>query len=804
MPFGTKRFSGEGGGPAAPDDAPATRHEVLVLAFTPDGVSRVARPLRARGCSVRTCADTGSLLDLLSEGQIDLIVVESDEHDENAIECLKRVNRRHQVVPCVLVTSYEPGTLALAINEARVTRVVSAQQDTNAIVDEIFGAIDRQMGDPKEIQRWRSRCNMLEAKIDRLVREGIQREGAAHLLHDLLVEIGQSSGVKEIAGRCLARLVTMLRLDMAFIVLDTHGPGSDPSFFSFGCPRLVLDRLRELPWNEVARAFGTGESPRPILETLPEPVAATLARSLQIEGVTSLVLIELRTRNTPLGFVGLCETRARSAGRTQWDQLRPVVRQIAIALDSSRLADSADTSEALASAVLQQLPSTVLVCDASGRIQRCYDTKQRLFSGRTTAGKGWSDLLPDPEAKQILTHISSVMRGGDAIQLRALRWKLAGTERLLNLAIVALPSKQIMIILEDVTQRESIVGDLRRARALTSSLFANAPAGVLFIRKNGEIIDINAKACAILHGTRTNLLGANLGDRYPELWRTINLQVDGGHGEIVFSLADGDHASVSFSTIRLGRSRSTGILLQIHDTAELQSLREQLRRKDNLALMGQMVSFIAHEIKNPLFGISSAAQVLARATGDEANQRLSDAMLSEVSRLSTLLEDLLIFGSKRAFDPIETDPLPICEEMAAIYSERFSQRGVVLRLSLDPATPATLFDPARLRQIVVNLLDNAVDATPREGTVTLAARGDTDACIISVTNSGDPIPEATQERVFDLFFSTKPRGSGLGLAICQKILEDHGGRIEVESSQEEGTTFSICIPVARGGEDARS
>ncbi len=770
---------------------------IVVLACTRTGVSRVARPLRTRGCSVAACGDQDAALDLLRSGGIDLLVVEWDDSERDALGFLQRVREVGFAVPSVLVTNQDGQTLLAAVNDARVTHIVSAEQDIGTVMNDILAVPREPVANPRELQSLRARCTMLEDKIDRLVREGIQRDGASRLVHGVLEEIGSASGVKEVAGKCLARVVTMLRLDMAFVALapeESRDANDGGAFFSFGCPRSMLDPLRDLPWAELVATHCDAEKPRSLLEILPDVAATSLARTMQREGVKGLMLLPLRAQGTAVGFLGLGDRQRRVS--PTYAQLAPVAKQIAIAIESSRLFDAAAGAEALASGVLSQGSSTVVVCDPAGRVIRCFDDQQRLFEGRAIPGANLIDLMSVEDARPILRQIADVARGADPVWLRALRLGLASGDRLLNASIAALAGSGVMLILEDVTHRESMAGDLRRARALTSSLFANASTGSLFLRNTGEVIDINSTGCTIFRSTRKEMLGKSLNDLFPELWRAVTLDADAGRGEVTFNVCGDEQATVSFSSSRLGRrGRPAGILLQVQDLKELQALREELRRKDNLALMGQMVSFIAHEIKNPLFGISSAAQVLAREAGDDESNQLSSAMLSEIDRLAELLEELLVFGSKRVIEPIEADPTELVREIATMQRQPMSQRGIALELDLVAPEDGMQFDPARMRQVMVNLVANAVEATPEGGTVSITARQVDREYVIEVHNTGEPIPEEAQQRIFDLFYSTKPRGSGLGLPICKKIVEEHGGRLEVCSTADEGTTFVVGVPV---------
>ncbi len=642
----------------------------------------------------------------------------------------------------------------------------------------------------------RLRCAMLEDKVDRLVREAIRRERTARLLDDLVAELGQASGTHETIGRCLAHVVTALQLDLAFIVLAAPIRGDSEGVLSFGCPRLILDALRDVQWSTL-EASPKMEWPYRLSELFGPSTASSLRRVMQLEGVPSIIVFELRTHGAAVGYLGLGDRRRDLGQEGDWAHLKPAAMQIANVIESARLAEASASAESFAKQVLQYLPSTVVITDPAGTVVQCYDAKQDLFRRRLHVGASLRAFLPAREARLILDPIADVGRGGDPSYLRALRLELGETARVVNVSVAPLSGNHVVTVFEDVTRSASVASDLRRARALTSTMFANAPAGVIYLRQNGEVVDVNSAAASLLKRARGDLLGERLPQCFPALWRAITASTNGSRAELSFPLEGEQQATVSFIVTHLARSgRPAGMLVQLQDLGELQAIRDKLRRQDNLALMGRMVSFVAHEIKNPLFGISSAAQVLVRERDSSEANRLAEAMLSEIERLGSLLEELLVFGRQGTIELVPCEPADLCREIATMQEPVATKRQLVLKLAL--AAPSLLVpaDPARLRQVIVNLVANAIEASPPHGTVALATGIRAGHYVIGVSNGGEPIPRDKRERIFDLFYTTKPRGNGLGLSICKKIVDDHGGLLRVESSPEAGTCFEVHLPLA--------
>jgi PAS domain S-box-containing protein len=224
----------------------------------------------------------------------------------------------------------------------------------------------------------------------------------------------------------------------------------------------------------------------------------------------------------------------------------------------------------------------------------------------------------------------------------------------------------------------------------------------------------------------------------------------------------------------------------------------RVEQKRHLEAIGEVAAGIAHELRNPLFGISSAAQLLRfRIREDPVVEKNVGRVLREVERLNSMVTALLEYGRPTPVRLRPGDPDAVWDDVLELQRGRLESKA--LGLARWRATPAArcAIDAEQLAQVFTNVLVNAIDAAP-EGT---------DLALTSVTlpggawrsrlhNGGAAVPADVLPHVFELFFSTKPGGSGIGLALCQRIVEEHGGTITLESTDARGTTVAVTLPAA--------
>jgi signal transduction histidine kinase len=232
---------------------------------------------------------------------------------------------------------------------------------------------------------------------------------------------------------------------------------------------------------------------------------------------------------------------------------------------------------------------------------------------------------------------------------------------------------------------------------------------------------------------------------------------------------------------------------------ELQETQDQLIQKEKLASVGQLAAGVAHEINNPLSSILLYADVLCRDIPTENAQQQEDLqmILREAMRCRTIVNDLLSFSRQNQVLAQPTDLNALLDEIVEEIGIQERFQGVEIRMEMDSELPIIEADPFQLRQVFCNLMNNAADAMPGGGTLTLRTRRGPWSGLIKaeVQDTGEGITEENMKKLFTPFFTTKPmgKGTGLGLAIIYGIVKMHRGEISVESQVGQGTTFALTL-----------
>jgi two-component system sensor histidine kinase PilS (NtrC family) len=352
------------------------------------------------------------------------------------------------------------------------------------------------------------------------------------------------------------------------------------------------------------------------------------------------------------------------------------------------------------------------------------------------------------------------------------------------------------------TQRK----DLENLEVFKNLVFESVGTGLVAIDRGGTITAVNRAAGAITGTPARQAIGRSWQALFGNIVPLASIQAaieaapnSTSRHEAVLRL-EGRMIPVrmTFSALNSADGERLGLICACDDLSAIRAMEERLRQADRLATLGRMSANIAHEIRNPLASLTGAIEVLAgNGTGGESRERLAHIVLKESGRLNGILRDFLEYARPA---PLARARVNVCEtidEVLTLLEHQATPGTLKIGRELPPALEWEV-DPQQFRQAIWNLSLNAVQAMPDGGELHVAAGVVDGRLTVRVTDTGDGISGADVHHVFEPFYSTKPGGSGLGLALVHRILQDHGGDIDVESAPGAGSTFTLRIPACRG------
>jgi two-component system, sensor histidine kinase FlrB len=329
-------------------------------------------------------------------------------------------------------------------------------------------------------------------------------------------------------------------------------------------------------------------------------------------------------------------------------------------------------------------------------------------------------------------------------------------------------------------------------QAHLNGILESLSTGVLVVDDREIIARSNHAAEAILGAT-----DATLRDRAAsEVLRALGLSVcdrPQRFGQAVVSISQ-----VPMRNVSGGRSSH---LILIQDVTRLYQLEEQLQRKDRLAAMGELIGRIAHEIRNPLGSVELFSSMLQRDLPKSSPaKRYAEQISQAVQSMDRLLANLLVYTRPARMDRGWYLAERLIGDSMKLATHAITKVPVEVRVDLDQGIPSLWCHEGQLKQVIVNLVVNAVQAMPYGGLLTIRLHKEPSqthgaaAVRLTVSDTGLGVDPEYRSRMFDPFFTTKDEGTGLGLAIVHSIVEAHQGRIDVESTIKQGSTFAIILP----------
>jgi PAS domain S-box-containing protein len=348
-----------------------------------------------------------------------------------------------------------------------------------------------------------------------------------------------------------------------------------------------------------------------------------------------------------------------------------------------------------------------------------------------------------------------------------------------------------------------------QALTILQGAIENTNEGFVTIDENHRVVIFNREAERIFGVNRDEILGKDLGDiltpqcsqghkkavaRYLD---TRKPKLIGHQSEFLTARKNGQlfPLSISFSVSNIGeKTFFTGI---IRDLTETKALQEQVLKSERLAALGQLVAEVSHEIKNPLVMIGGYARQLLRSARDPKSQSKLQIITDEVQRLESLIGELRDLYRPKALNLETIDMAVLLKQVRELIQEEARNKQIEVVLDIPAAPVMVEGDRDKLKQVILNLSRNGMEAMDQGGKLTVRAQCLEDRVEVTVSDEGPGIPEPERDKIFVPFYTTKKQGTGLGLSVSKRIIEEHPGcSFSLASSRDKGAVAKITMPIS--------
>ncbi len=332
--------------------------------------------------------------------------------------------------------------------------------------------------------------------------------------------------------------------------------------------------------------------------------------------------------------------------------------------------------------------------------------------------------------------------------------------------------------------------DLKELAKFQSEVIDNIPSGLFTTDNYGRILLFNRAGERITGKSFEEVKGLPINSVFPFLQIP---PVTGRSKGCIHKDGETIHIGMNISNYTNAKGEQVGFIGTFQDVTNIIRMEEEIKKKEKLAAIGQLSASIAHELRNPLASIKSSFEMLKEnRLPEETKKRLMDIAIAEMDRLNSIVKDFLVYSNpkppeKRLF-MLSNTVNELVDSIAHTYESLEIKKEIKDNIKV-------FADEQKIRQVLWNILTNAVDATEAKGTIRVYLDSDDRNVIIRVIDNGCGIEEEDIEKIFYPFFSKKKDGTGLGLAIAYRIIEEHGGNISVNSEPGQGSEFTVTIPL---------
>jgi signal transduction histidine kinase len=513
-----------------------------------------------------------------------------------------------------------------------------------------------------------------------------------------------------------------------------------------------------------------------------------------------ILLWELRLKVTKLD--NEARARARAEGRGP-NFIPPFEMRLNTARDEViNAAHRVDTPP------LNQEPSwQKLHTDLQAYIELTKDVRRYSLDGY----KGFRDV--DADLNELFGNVQS---GDDTVINQVIAMQQASRRSIITWSIIALAVGAVVAagtiwqVQRHFKQMQRSMLETRRERTFTTQLLEGMVSAVAAIDNEDRIRSANAAFFRIFPNASIGAsvlekLGRDDAMKMLETVTSIRVIKATYHGRSIAQVEEEDKAFDVYSS-PLAINGERGQIVTLVDATEAAEAERTLRRSESLAAVGQATTQVAHEIRNPLGSIRLGVSMLRDSVSDQDALNTIELVERGIKHLNKLVVDVTQYSRQKELERSNVDLHDSLERSIDLVSDKILEKNTTVKKRFAGNTIVGHWDPYQLRQVFVNVIANAVDASHENSEVLISTellRPDTDGngqppkhyARVTIADHGRGMDKATRDRIFEPFFSTKKRGTGLGLAIVKQIVELHGGRISVDSEPGKGSKFRIDLPV---------
>jgi PAS domain S-box-containing protein len=352
-------------------------------------------------------------------------------------------------------------------------------------------------------------------------------------------------------------------------------------------------------------------------------------------------------------------------------------------------------------------------------------------------------------------------------------------------------------------------GDKKNLPQLALLILESINSGLLVTDTREKVVLFNRAAEEITGFSKASVLGRPLKEAVgARNWETLTRELSSStprleNREIELVQKTGNTIPIGYTVSELiDANERVGMIFIFKDLSEIIEMRKEMSKKERLAMVGEMTAGIAHELRNPIAAMLTAAETLKDELDyDTEKVEYLNWILGEIKRINALLVEFFSFARPREARKEKADIHEVLDLLIFVESEKMKKTGVTIRCLYGKNVPLITIDKNLIKQALLNILLNAYQASKENGVITITTAVETDGTTnekrlrIDVSDTGEGIPETIAKKIFQPFFSTKVKGIGLGLPITEQIIREHGGTIAFQTRPQEGTTFTIRLPL---------